>query len=306
VTPRPTTRRAVLLAAAGIVIPAARTAKAAGLVQADADGAATRALGALEARAGGRLGVCLLEAGRRRVVGNRLDERFAMCSTFKLALAAMVLREADAGRLRLDETLPVAAADLVPFAPLIERHIGERLSLMAIAEAAQVESDNAAANLLLKRVGGPAAFTAFVRAVGDVQTRLDRLEPELNLVRAGDVRDTTTPRAMAQTVARLLTGDVLAPASRDRLAGWMRLTKRGTRRLRAGLPADWRAGDKPGTAQARGMTDKVNDIAVAWPPSQAPLVVTAYYDSARATGDTQAADEALLADVGRIAAAWVM
>jgi beta-lactamase class A len=110
---------------------------------------------------------------------------------------------------------------------------------------------------------------------------------------------------MAHTLARLLDGDVLPMASRERLAGWMVATTTGTRRIRAGLPAAWRAGDKTGTAQTTGMTDKVNDIAVAWPPGRSLLIVTAYYDSARTTSGLQDADQAVLADVGRIAAAWV-
>ena len=262
------------------------------------------ALAALEARAGGRLGVGLLDTGSGRLVGHRLDERFAMCSTFKLPLAALVLRAADTGRLRLDDAVAITKADLVPYAPVVEPKVGQTLTLAALAEAAQTTSDNAAANLLLARLGGPAGFTAALRALGDTVTRLDRTEPQLNLVKPGEEHDTTSPRAMAGTLARLLTGDALTPASRERLIGWMVGTTTGGKRLRAGLPSSWRAGDKTGTAQADAMTDKVNDLAITWPPGKAPVVVTAYFDSSRRTNATQPADEAALAEVGRIAAAW--
>ncbi len=59
-------------------------------------------------------------------------------------------------------------------------------------------SDNAAANILLKAMGGPAAFTKFMRSIGDETTRLDRNEPDLNSNLRGDERDTTTPRAMVE------------------------------------------------------------------------------------------------------------
>ena len=265
---------------------------------------AAAALAALETRAGGRLGVCLLDTGSGRVVGHRLDERFAMCSTFKLPLAALVLRAADAGRLRLDEAVAITKADLVAYAPVVEPKVGQTLTLAALAEAAQTTSDNAAGNLLLARLGGPAGFTAALRRLGDSVTRLDRTEPLLNIVKAGEEHDTTSPRAMAATMARLLTGDALSAASRERLIGWMVATTTGGKRLRAGLPSSWRSGDKTGTGRADAMTDKVNDLAITWPPGKAPVVITAYFDSSRRTNATQPADEAALAEVGRIAAAW--
>ena len=291
------TRRAVLAAlAAAAVAP----------LEARRQEPVAAALAAAEKAVGGRLGVGILDTGAGRIVGQRLDERFAMCSTFKLALAAMVFREADAGRLSLDERIVFTKADVLSYAPVTSEHLAEgHLTVAALAEAAQTTSDNTAANLLLRRLGGPARFTARLRDAGDTVTRLDRLEPTLNLVVPGDDRDTTTPRAMAALVAKYLTTDYLSAASRERLIGWMVATTTGQKRIRAGFPADWRAGDKTGTAQADEMTDKVNDIAIAFPPGRAPLVVTAYFDSVRKTGATQPGDEAALAAAGRAAAAWI-
>ena len=121
------------------------------------------ALKALEAKAGGRLGVCFLDSRTDRVAGNRLDERFAMCSTFKLALAALVLQDADRGRLRLDELVRYSKKDMLSYAPVTSRHVQEGMTIGALAEAAQTTSDNTAANLLLAKVGGPAGFTKRLR-----------------------------------------------------------------------------------------------------------------------------------------------
>jgi len=265
---------------------------------------ASAALKSLESRAGGRLGVCFLDTRTGRIAGNRLDERFAMCSTFKLALAGCILREGDQGRLRLDELVRYSKKDLLSYAPVTSKHVQEGMTIAALAEAAQQTSDNTAANLLLAKVGGPAGFTKQLRELGDRQTRLDRLEPEMNLVPAGDERDTTTPRAMAETMAKFLTGDLLKPATRDRLIDWMVQTKTGDKRIRAGLPKEWRAGDKTGTAQADSMTDKVNDLAIVFPPGRGALIVAAYYDSDKRTKETRDEDQALLAEAGRIAADW--
>jgi beta-lactamase class A len=118
------------------------------------------------------------------------------------------------------------------------------------------------------------------------------MEPELNRSAPGDLRDTTTPAAMAGTLQRLLLGGVLSKASRARLAGWMVDCKTGAKRLRAGLPPAWRIGDKTGNNGA----DASGDIAVAWPAKGGPVVACAYTQGGR---PTTAQIEALFAAVGR-------
>ncbi len=288
------TRRSILATAAA--------ALAAPLVHAkpkiDPDG---RKLPTLERKSGGRLGVCVLDTGTGRTLGHRMDERFAMCSTFKMALAAAILQQVDQGKLALDTMVPYTKADLVAYAPVTEVNLPKGgMTIGDLAQAAQKQSDNAAANLLLKQIGGPEGFTQFFRAIGDGVTRLDRYEPHMNDVKPGDERDTTTPAAMAATMAKILTGDLLAPASRALLIEWMIETKTGAKRIRAGLPGDWRAGDKTGTSN----DGKYNDIAIAWPPGRAPLIITAYFNAPAASNEMNDEDQAVLAEVGRIAAAW--
>lgn len=265
-------------------------------------------LAKLEKKTGGRLGVALLDTGTGALTGHRLHERFGMCSTFKLPLAAAILRKADEGSLRLDQWVPFSQADIVAHAPVTKQHLAQGgMTVQALAEAAQTTSDNAAANLLLQLLGGPAGFTSILRAAGDTVTRLDRMEPAMNEVLHGEVRDTTTPHAMAQTMARQLTGGWLSGSSTALLTDWMVATQTGTKRLRAGLPPTWRAGDKTGTGMAPGMPDKYNDIAIVWPPGRAPLIVTAYFETRVAHGrGMRDADQAVLAQVGRIAAQWAL
>jgi beta-lactamase class A len=110
---------------------------------------------------------------------------------------------------------------------------------------------------------------------------------------------------MAATMQRMLIGDWLSADSRALLINWMVATQTGTKRLRAGFPPQWRAGDKTGTGMTPGLMDKYNDIAITWPPGKAPLVVTAYYETAKAHGGKMRdEDQAVLAEVGRIASAW--
>jgi beta-lactamase class A len=177
------------------------------------------------------------------------------------------------------------------------------MTILDLAKAAQQLSDNTAANLLIHQLGGPTGVTAKLRALGDPASRLDRYEPAMNLVLPGETHDTTTPRAMASGMRAYLLGRTLKPASRDLLTGWMIQTQTGARRLRAGLPPTWRAGDKTGSSwNDTAMVDKVNDIAIVWPPHRAPIIVTAYLDGAKMSKAIRPEDETILVEVARIVA----
>jgi beta-lactamase class A len=258
-------------------------------------------LATLERAEGVRLGLALLDTGTGTARGHRMDERFALCSTFKLPLAGLVLQAADRGEIGLGDAVPITAADIVPHAPVTEPNVGKTLTIRQLARCTQTTSDNAAANLLMRRLGGPYGVTQRLRALGDQVTRIDRFEPEMNRVTSDDQRDTSTPEAMAATVAKLVVGDHLTAAAREELAAWMVETKTGLRRLRAGAPARWRIGDKTGTGHGPDMPNRVNDIAVLWPPHRAPLVVAAFLEAPGGFDGIRPADEAILAKAMRLA-----
>jgi beta-lactamase class A len=265
-------------------------------------------LAALERRHGGRLGVALLDTRSGATLAHRGDERFGPGSTFKLSLAAAVLHRVDRGGWTLQDWLPMSRADLVSHAPLTEPQMARGgMRLQALLEALLLQSDNVAANLLLRRLGGPQALTAWLRDTGDATTRIDRYEPEAVVVLPGDERDTATPSDMAASVGRFLGSTLLSRPSRDLLTAWLRDTRIGAKRLRAGLPAAWKPGDRTGSGFAAGMPDRVNDIAVFWPHGdRVPCVAVAYYEGPHSDSeDLHPEDEAVLAEVGRIAARWV-
>ncbi len=249
---------------------------------------------AIERRLGGRLGLAVLDTGSGRRLDWRADERFAMCSTFKALLAAAVLGRVDAGAERLDRVIPFGPVDLLEYAPTARAHVGQGgLTVSALCEAAVELSDNTAANLLLASLGGPAGLTRFVRSLGDPTTRLDRNEPTLNTALPGDARDTTTPAAMLGDLRRLLLGRALSEASRQHLTDWMRNCQTGARRLRAGLPTGWAAGDKTGS----GDNGSTNTIAILWPPGRAPILASLYCVG---SAQPRAVIEAAHAEVGRV------
>lgn len=254
-------------------------------------------LAALEDKIGGRVGLMALDTGDGRELSHRADERFAMCSTFKWLLAADVLAHVDRGELELGQMVDYTAGDLLEYAPVARENLAAgSLSVETLCAAAVSVSDNTAANLLLGLVGGPRGLTTFLRNCGDTVTRLDRNEPGLNSNIAGDPRDTTTPRAMAGTMRKILTGDVLDAASRARLLQWLKDTSTGYKRLRAGLPSDWVVGDKTGT----GVNGAANDVAIAWPPGRSPVLIAAYLSDSTSPLDVlDAGHEAIAATVTR-------
>lgn len=267
---------------------------------------AVKALQRLETQSGGRLGVAAYDTTSKRSIGHRVDERFGMCSTCKLPLVALLFAEADAGRIDLEKRIALKQADMEQNSPISGPRIGGTMTVRELMRAAQTTSDNMATNLLLREIGGPAGYTAMLRATGDPVTRLDRLEPAMNFVPKGEVRDTTSPRAMALTVGRFLEGGLLSPAARDELVAWMVDTQTGQKRLRAGLPQAWKAGDKTGTGNGKGMAAKYNDVAAVWPgQGRGAVIVSAYYETVGEQFEMTDRDQAVLADAARALVGWM-
>jgi beta-lactamase class A len=281
-----TRRSALALAGAAVACPAA-----------GANGFQP-AIAALERRAGVKIGVAVVDTGAGRRLAWRADERFPMCSTFKLLLAAAILHRVDTDCEDLGRRIPIRAADLQPTSPGTQPFVGKDLPVEALCRAAMIYSDNTAANLLLKAMGGPQGVTGFARHLGDKVTRLDHFELELNKVAPGAAHDTTTPAAMVANLQKLALGDALSPASRQRLTGWLLANTTGGDRLKAGAPKDWKVGDKTGAWLPGG---GVNDVAILWPPGRPPILVAAY--TWGAPEKDMAARNAVLAEVGRIVVA---
>jgi beta-lactamase class A len=264
--------------------------------RASADDAAGK-FDAIEKAIKGRLGVTIIDTGSGQRLSHRGGERFALLSTFKALAAGCVLARVDRGEEKLGRRVMYTQADVLSYAPVAKLHVADGMTMAEICDAAVGLSDNTAGNLQLASFGGPAGLTAWLRSIGDEVTRLDRTEPTLNEAKPGDLRDTTTPNAVAETLRKLLVGDALKPASRQQLADWLVASKVGDNRLRAGLPKDWRAGDKTGTNDV----GCANDVAITWPPGRAPLIIASYLDHA---GGTAKERDAVHAEVARIAAAW--
>ncbi|WP_439659694.1 class A beta-lactamase [Lentzea sp. HUAS TT2] len=250
------------------------------------------ALFELEKKFDARLGVYAM-SDNGSTIEHRADERFAFCSTFKgLATAAVLHRNPMA---HLDTVVTYTEADLMKSSTITRQNVQTGMKLRDLCDAAVRYSDGTAGNLLLRDVGGPAKLTEYLRELGDTETRMDRIEPDLTSATPGDPRDTATPRSLGTDYQRLVLGDALAPEKRAFLKDLLERSTTGAKRIRAGVPQGSRVANKTGT----GEHGTVNDIAVVWPPNREPILIAVM--SSKAAADAEY-DEALVAE----AAAYVV
>ncbi|HNX77884.1 MAG TPA: class A beta-lactamase [Candidatus Rifleibacterium sp.] len=246
----------------------------------------------IETRLKARVGVAVHEPADDMLWLYRADERFPMCSTFKTLACAALLYRIDKGEDSLDRFVPISLQHIASYSPVTELHVGGSMSLFDLCAATMKTSDNTAANLILDAIGGPASLTAFIRMSGDLTTRLDRRETDLNEATPGDFRDTTTPSAMARTVERLVLGQILSPKSRQQLKNWMLANEVAGKLIRAGVPVDWIVADRSG---AGGHGSRAI-VAIMWPPKAGPIVAAIYLTETEASFDER---NAAIAEIGR-------
>ncbi|WP_137388011.1 class A beta-lactamase [Rhodoligotrophos defluvii] len=277
--------------AAGLLARNARGAAAA-----ESDDPLSQKLDDIEKRLGGRLGAVVIDTATGRQWSRRANERFPLNSTFKAFACAATLARVDAGEEDLTKSITFDAKDLVTYSPVTEKRVGGKgMTLFELCDATMSMSDNSAANMVLGSLGGPQGLTSFMRSIGDDVTRLDRWETELNEATPGDLRDTTTPKAIAASFQNLLVGDVLSPRSRQQLEDWLIGNEVSGPMLRAGLPAGWRIGDRTGA----GGHGSRSIVAVIWPPRrdpQKPVIAAIYMTEVQASMQDR---NAAFAELGR-------
>lgn len=254
----------------------------------------------IEQQLNARLGVAVHIADTDRSWQYRGDELFPMSSTFKPLACAALLHRVDANAESLDRIVAIPRTDLVSYSPVTETRIGSAgMSLAELCDAAITVSDNTAGNTVLAAIDGPEGLTRFMSSLGDGITRLDRWETELNEALPEDVRDTTSPLAMANAMERLVLDDFLSVSSREKLVGWLRGNTVGDALFRATIPTDWKIGDKTGA----GGYGSRSIAAILWPPSGSPVIATVYITKTEASFEER---NSAIAEIGAAIARWVL
>jgi beta-lactamase class A len=255
-------------------------------------GEVSRQLGEMERRHSVRLGVFARNTATGETVRYRADERFPICSVFKTLAVAAVLRDLDRHGEFLAKRIHYTEADIAMSggAPVTGKpgNLAHGMTVAQLCAAAVSYSDNTAANLLLRELGGPTAVTRFCRSLGDPMTRLDRYESELNSAEPWRLTDSTSPHSIGRDYARLVLGGALESKDRELLTSWLLANTTSGARFRAGLPENWLLADKTGT----GRYGTANDVGIAWTPDGTPVVLTVLTTKRR---QDATADEALIA-----------
>ena len=284
----------------------------------------------------GILGAAILDLGTGEMKGVNADEPMPMQSVFKLPLAIVVLDLVDKGKLSLDDDVTLTRDQLsVAHSPIADAFPEKTdYTIEELIRAAIAQSDNSAADILLKRIGGPEVVTRFFRDRGIQTFRLDRYEYELQPQLVGlpefngqwigmdafseaqakvpvetqraslriylaDPRDRVSPADMVRILSMLAKGQLLSPESTQKLMDILESTSTGTDRLKAGVPDGATVYHKTGTGPTvDGVASATNDVGIIELADGRRLAVAAFLAGSELPPEGRAA---LIAEVARIA-----
>lgn len=249
----------------------------------------------LEEKFDAHLGVYGIDTETNEVLSFNGKDRFAVASTFKALAGGFVLR--DYSWEDLNKNVMIHPDDLVDYSPITEKYVGIGMPLKEILAAAIDYSDNTAGNFIFKHLGGPKGYQEKLEEIGDSVTDSTRYETDLNEAVPGDIRDTSTPKAIAQDLREIALG-VQLPRDKEKFFKQLLLENTtGKNLIAAGVPEGTIVGDKSGAAQYGTR----NDIAILYPENRKPIILVVF--SNKSDKDAQYQDE-LIAESAKVASGF--
>ena len=252
-------------------------------------------------RAGGNSAVTIIHVETERSASVNSSAKLPLYSVFKLPLAVVVLKDVEDKRLQIDQQVHVTPADIVPGAPsntAMWRQPVDR-TVAQLIEVSIALSDNTSTDKLLQLAGGPEAVTRRLKSMGFneilIQTTIRDFAATFQNHNTGSSND------LAQLLVRLQKGELLQPAQKELLIGYMRAATTGTRRIRGNLPPGTIVGDKTGSGETNkttGMPNATNDVGLIALPDGSHLAVAVLINGS-ALSDVE--QEKVIADVARAA-----
>jgi beta-lactamase class A len=263
------------------------------------------AVQALGSRFQGQAGISVRDIDEGWVVAWEGDRPRPQQSVSKLWVAIAVMDAVDRGRLSLADPVTITRSDLTVFHQPIRARVGKdgyETTIGELLRGAMTRSDNTCNDVLLWRVGGPAAINRLLHDKGIVGVKFGPGERQLQARTAGlewrpewaggwgflqaraamtfEARDKALRRYLAAPLdgasadgvalglSLLAQGRLLSARSTAALLTLMRSSKTGPLRLKSGLRPGWTLAHKTGTGQDLGnLSTGYNDVGLLVAPN---------------------------------------
>lgn len=218
------------------------------------------------------IGVYGMNTDNGKVYKHNADERFAFASTYKAIASGILLNNMPNGK--LNKKIKINEQDIVAYSPVTEKYVGKTMSLKSLVQASMLQSDNTANNKIINEIGGIEGFNNELKTLGDYISKPQRLEPDLNDYDPTKIADTTTPRAAATTLHKLLASKQMDKDNQALLKQVMIENETGDSLIKAGVPKEYTVGDKSGQALTYGTR---NDLAFIYTDKHRKPIILAVY-----------------------------
>lgn len=249
-----------------------------------------------------RVGVAVVDMKTGELTEVNGRENFPLQSVFKFHIAAKVLDEVDHGKFRLDQQVAIQASEILEdtWSPLRDEHGRKDMSMRldSLIYYMISVSDNNAADILLRRVGGPEAVNGYVRSLGISGTQIQVNEEQMHQDWETQFRNVATPVSVSEILKKFFLREFLSGDMHNFLWAQLAHSSTGKNRLRAGAPEGSTVAHKTGTSgrNAEGLSAATNDAGIILLPSGQAYIITVF------VADSQGSDEVnekVIADIAR-------
>jgi len=249
-----------------------------------------------EKKSQGTIGAAAMDLQTGERIDINGDKPFPMQSVYKLPIAMAVLNQIDAGKLKLDQQVELKPSDYAPkdiYSPVRDNNPeGGTFTLIELIKPTVSISDNSTSDYLMKFIGGPTAVSAYLNDIGSTQILVKNYEREIQADWSIQYKNSSTPYAMVDLLAKLHRGDGLSSSSRDRLIQIMRDTTTGPNRIKGNLPKNVTVAHKTGTSgKSNGITAATNDAGIITLPDGRHIAIAVFVMDSKANEATR--DEAI-------------
>jgi len=257
----------------------------------------------IAALAKGRVGVSamVLESGETIISLNPQDH-FPMQSVYKLPISMAVMKQVDAGKIKLEQKVAVTKSDFVgvgQHSPIRDRNPnGAEVTVSELLRLAISESDGTASDVLMKLAGGSQAVQMYLTDLPVSDMIVLNTEKELGQDWQVQYRNSTTPDAAVALLRALHEKRGLSESSQALLLKFLAESTPGAKRLKGLLPSGATVAHKTGTSGVqKGITAATNDIGIITLPNGKHLAIAIFVSNSPADEATR---EGVIAKIAKV------